>query len=70
MVDEQDVTLKAIHARISLTDVSSVSPLNISVSSRTPLGYRCVWLLIGYDQLATKVFQASHYGLISGKERN
>jgi len=70
LVDELAATLKAIPARISLTDVSSVSPLNIGVFSRTPLGYRCVWLLVGYDQLAMKVFQAFHYGLISGKERD
>jgi len=69
-VDELEATLKAIPARISLTDVSSVSPLNIGVFSHTPLGYRCVWLLVGYDQLAMKVFQASHYGLNSGKERD
>ncbi|WP_244637885.1 PFL_4669 family integrating conjugative element protein [Pantoea agglomerans] len=37
---------------------------------RDPQGYRCVWLLVGYDQLAMKVFQPSHYGLISGKERD
>ncbi|WP_343550868.1 PFL_4669 family integrating conjugative element protein [Pantoea sp.] len=70
LVDELEATLKAIPARISLTDVSSVSPLNIGVFSGTPLGYRCVWLLVGYDQLALKVFQASHYGLITGKERD
>jgi hypothetical protein len=80
LVDELEATLKAIPARFSLTDVSSVSPLNIGVFSRTPLnigvfsrtplGYRYVWLLVGYDQLAMKVFQASHYGLISGKERD
>lgn len=35
-----------------------------------PVGYRCVWLLVGFDQLALKAFQASHYGLISHAQRD
>ena len=53
-----------------MSEVSSVSPLNIGVFSRTPLGYRCVWLLVGFDQLAMKAFQAWHYGLISRQKRD
>ncbi|MCL6392468.1 TIGR03761 family integrating conjugative element protein [Pectobacterium atrosepticum] len=69
-VDELSGVLKAIPQTLSLTDVRSVSPLNIGVYSRSPLGYRCVWLLVGYDQLAMKVFQAFHYGLISRAQRD
>jgi len=69
-VVELDKTLANIPAQISLSDVASVSPLNIGVFSRTPVGYRCVFLLVGYDQLAMKAFQAWHYGLISRSERD
>lgn len=69
-VAELDKTLANIPAQISLSDVASVSPLNIGVFSRTPVGYRCVFLLVGYDQLAMKAFQAWHYGLISRSQRD
>lgn len=64
-VDELDSILAGIPRGITLSDIASGHPLNISVYSRSPLGYRCVWLLVGYDQLAMKAFQAFHYGLIS-----
>ncbi|QTL39081.1 TIGR03761 family integrating conjugative element protein [Xenorhabdus budapestensis] len=63
-------TLNAVPPQITLSAVSSVEPLNIGVYSHSPLGYRCVWLLVGYDQLAMKTFQAFHYGLISRAERD
>lgn len=63
-------TLTNIPAQVSLSDVASVSPLNIGVFSRTAVGYRCVFLLVGYDQLAMKAFQAWHYGFISRSERD
>ncbi len=69
-VAELDKTLANLPAQVSLSDVASVSPLNIGVFSRTPVGYRCVFLLVGYDQLAMKAFQAWHYGLISRSERD
>ncbi|PHM64171.1 integrating conjugative element protein [Xenorhabdus stockiae] len=65
----QDI-LNAVPKQITLSAVSSVEPLNIGVYSHSPLGYRCVWLLVGYDQLAMKTFQAFHYGLISRAERD
>jgi len=65
-----DLVLKDIPPRVSLSEVMSVSPVNISVFSRTPVGYRGVWLLVGFDQLALKAFQASHYGLISHAQRD
>ncbi|ENN3466284.1 TIGR03761 family integrating conjugative element protein [Salmonella enterica] len=70
LVTELDNILKNVPARISLSEALSVSPVNISVFSRTPVGYRCVWLLVGFDQLALKAFQASHYGLISHARRD
>ncbi|EOV0292000.1 PFL_4669 family integrating conjugative element protein, partial [Salmonella enterica] len=70
LIKKLDSILHDIPARISLTEVLSVSPVNISVFSRTPVGYRCVWLLIGFDQLALKAFQACHYGLISRSQRD
>ncbi len=63
-------TLNAVPQQITLSAVSSVEPLNIGVYSHSPLGYRGVWLLVGYDQLAMKTFQAFHYGLISRAERD
>ena len=65
-----DKTLNSLPSQVSLSDVASVSPLNVGVFSRTPVGYRCVFLLVGYDQLAMKAFQAWHYGLISRSERD
>ncbi|EJN5974424.1 TIGR03761 family integrating conjugative element protein [Salmonella enterica] len=70
LVTELDRILNNVPARISLSEALSVSPVNISVFSRTPVGYRCVWLLVGFDQLALKAFQASHYGLISHAQRD
>ncbi|EKS3673666.1 TIGR03761 family integrating conjugative element protein [Salmonella enterica] len=70
LIKQLDHILQDIPARISLTEVLSVSPVNISVFSRTPVGYRCVWLLVGFDQLALKAFQAYHYGLISRSRRD
>ncbi|MCI4175105.1 PFL_4669 family integrating conjugative element protein [Dickeya dianthicola] len=69
-IEELTSILESIPHSLSLTDVRSVSPLNIGVYSHSPLGYRCVWLLVGYDQLALKVFQAFHYGLISRAQRD
>jgi integrating conjugative element protein (TIGR03761 family) len=70
IVNELDVVLAAVPRGITLSDIASAQPLNISVYSRSPLGYRCVWLLVGYDQLAMKAFQAFHYGLISRAQRD
>ncbi|HBD1844124.1 TPA: TIGR03761 family integrating conjugative element protein [Salmonella enterica] len=69
-VSKLEQTLTMLPRHVTLSDVISVEPLNISVFSRSPLGYRCVWLLVGYDQLALKTFQAFHYGLISRSQRD
>lgn len=70
LVNELDIILRNVPSQISLSSVGSVSPVNIGVFSRTPVGYRCVWLLVGFDQLALKAFQAAHYGLISHRQRD
>ncbi|PLR35117.1 TIGR03761 family integrating conjugative element protein [Chimaeribacter californicus] len=54
---------------VSVSSVASTAPLDIAVHSHTPLGYRCVYLLVGFDQLILRVFQAHHYGLMSLKTR-
>ncbi|EJB7651107.1 TIGR03761 family integrating conjugative element protein [Salmonella enterica] len=69
MIRELDTVLHDLPRRISLSSVSSVSPVNIGVFSSTPVGYRCVWLLVGFDQLAMLASQAWHYGLISHTQR-
>ncbi|HBS5837290.1 TPA: TIGR03761 family integrating conjugative element protein [Klebsiella variicola] len=69
-VSSLDAILSAVPKGVMLSEVESANPLNISVFSRSPLGYRCVWLLVGYDQLAMKAFQAHHYGLISRAQRD
>ncbi|EIY1868526.1 TIGR03761 family integrating conjugative element protein, partial [Escherichia coli] len=65
-----DGILKNLPGQISLSDIKSSSPVNIGVYSSSPVGYRCVWLLIGYDRLVMKVFQVFHYGLISRTKRD
>ncbi len=65
---ELEATLSGVPAQIHLSDIASIAPLNIGVYSRTPLGYRCVWLLVGYDQLVMKALQAHHYALISRQQ--
>ena len=69
-VTDLEKIIKSVPSTVSFTDVISSSPLNIGVFSRSPLGYRCVWLLVGYDQMALKAFQAAHYGLISRNQRD
>ncbi|POW54876.1 TIGR03761 family integrating conjugative element protein [Candidatus Pantoea alvi] len=62
--------IAAVPPGIKMSDPASTDPLNLDVFSRSPLGYRCVWLLIHYDRLALKTFQAFHYGLISRSQRD
>ncbi|EDD5229972.1 PFL_4669 family integrating conjugative element protein [Klebsiella pneumoniae] len=69
-VEELEVILKSVPPAVSFSDIVSTSPLNIGVFSRSPLGYRCVWVLVGYDQMALKAFQAAHFGLISRNRRD
>ncbi|MFC0227675.1 PFL_4669 family integrating conjugative element protein [Serratia aquatilis] len=70
LLDEANDLIADLPSGISLSNVVSKSPLNIGVHSHTPLGYRCVYLLVGFDQLALKLFQAHHYGFISRQHRD
>ncbi|MCC3701649.1 TIGR03761 family integrating conjugative element protein [Rouxiella badensis] len=65
LVVKVETLIQSVPPGITLSEVASINPLNIAIFSRSPLGYRCVWLLVGYDQLVIKTFQAYHYGLIS-----
>lgn len=64
-----DALMSMLPIGISVSGATSTAPMNIGVHSHTPLGYRCVYLLVGFDQLILRVFQAHHYGLMSLKER-
>ena len=70
LLTEADCHMSQQFPGITLSNTVSSAPLNIGVHSHTPLGYRCVYLLVGFDQLALKLFQAHHYGFISLKRRN
>ncbi|NIG34240.1 TIGR03761 family integrating conjugative element protein [Pantoea sp. ICBG 828] len=70
LISKLDEDMSALPQGVTLTEVSSAEPLDIHVYTRTPLGYRCVFLLVGFDQFAKKVLQASHYGLITRKDRD
>ena len=70
LLNEANSIIADLPSGISLSSVVSSSPLNIGVHSHTPLGYRCVYLLVGFDQLALKLFQAHHYGFISRQHRD
>lgn len=70
LLDEASGLIANLPGGISLSSIVSRSPLNIGVHSHTPLGYRCVYLLVGFDQLALKLFQAHHYGFISRQHRD
>lgn len=65
-----DEILGDLPGTITVSDVYSRRPLKIGVYSRSPMGYRCVWLLVGYDHLVKKTFQVFHYGLISRQKQN
>lgn len=62
--------LKVIPENVRISEIASTAPVNLGVYSRTPVGYRCVWLLVGVDQLVLKVLQAYHYGVFSRQLRD
>lgn len=70
LIQQLDNEMSTLPKGITLTEVASVEPLDIQVFTRTPLGYRCVFLLVGFDQFAKKVLQASHYGLVTRNGRD
>lgn len=53
-----------------ISDISSTSPVDLEIFSKSPIGYKCVWLLVGVDQLAMRVLQCEHYGFISRQQRD
>lgn len=70
LLNDAESLIAELPRGITLSSVVSSEPLNIAVHSHTPLGYRCVYLLVGFDQLALKLFQAHHYGFISRRYRD
>lgn len=62
--------LKKAPENVRISAIASTAPVDLTVYSRTPVGYRCVWLLVGVDQLVLKVLQAYHYGLFSRQLRD
>ncbi|HFV6348598.1 TPA: PFL_4669 family integrating conjugative element protein [Escherichia coli] len=70
LVEQLNDVLRDVPGDICISEISSTSPVNIGVHSRSPLGYKCVWLLVGYDELVLKAFQAFHYGLIARSRRD
>ncbi|WP_431022241.1 TIGR03761 family integrating conjugative element protein [Erwinia rhapontici] len=70
LISSLDKEMQLLPAGVTFTEAGVIDPLDIKVFSTTPLGYRCVYLLIGFDQFAKKALQASHYGLISRTKRD
>ncbi|ADP10368.1 hypothetical protein EJP617_06870 [Erwinia sp. Ejp617] len=70
LIQQLDAEMSMLPQGVSLTDVASVEPLDVQVFTKTPLGYRCVFLLVGFDQFAKKVLQGAHYGLITRSRRD
>ncbi|EXU76751.1 PFL_4669 family integrating conjugative element protein [Erwinia mallotivora] len=69
LIDTLDKQMRVVPAGVSISDAQAAETLDLSVFSSTPLGYRCVFLLMGFDQFAKKVLQAAHYGVISRNQR-
>ncbi|HEY2454457.1 MAG TPA: TIGR03761 family integrating conjugative element protein [Scandinavium sp.] len=69
LIERLDKDMAIIPKGVTITEALSSEALDLSVYSGTPLGYHCVFLLMGFDQFAKKVLQASHYGVISRNKR-
>ncbi|HFK5678016.1 TPA: PFL_4669 family integrating conjugative element protein [Enterobacter asburiae] len=69
LIDALDKQMSFVPAGVTISDAQAAETLDLTVFSGTPLGYRCVFLLMGFDQFAKKVLQAAHYGVISRKQR-
>ena len=61
LIASLDKAMQVLPPGVSVSDVVVREPLDIRVDSNTPLGYRYVYLLIGFDQFAKKVQQAFHF---------
>lgn len=65
-----DKVMGSIPEGVTLSKSRASRPQIIEVYTTTPLGYRGVFLLIGYDQFAQRVIQAANYGFISHNQRH
>ncbi|WP_447868556.1 PFL_4669 family integrating conjugative element protein [Rahnella aceris] len=70
LINSLEMDMQLIPSGVTFTEPAVSAPLDIKVFSNTPLGYRCVYLLIGFDQFSKKALQASHYALISRTKRD
>ncbi|AUH01908.1 TIGR03761 family integrating conjugative element protein [Pectobacteriaceae bacterium CE70] len=70
LINSLDKEMQLLPTGVTFTEAGVETPLDIKVYSNTPLGYRCVYLLIGFDQFSKKVLQAFHYGLVSRAKRD
>lgn len=69
LIETLDKQISFVPAGVTISDAQAVETVDLTVFSSTPLGYRCVFLLMGFDQFAKKVLQAAHYGVISRTQR-
>ncbi|MBF1995458.1 PFL_4669 family integrating conjugative element protein [Serratia symbiotica] len=69
LIETLDKQMSFVPAGVTISDAQAVETVDLTVFSSTPLGYRCVFLLMGFDQFAKKVLQAAHYGVISRTQR-
>ncbi|MER2872395.1 PFL_4669 family integrating conjugative element protein [Morganella morganii] len=66
---ELGMMIAGLPVNIIISDAVSAQPLTVAVHCLNPLGYRFACLLAEFDQLALRILQAYHYGLISMKEK-
>lgn len=66
---ELSMMIAGLPVNIIISDVISAQPLTVAVHCLNPLGYRFACLLAEFDQLALRILQAYHNGLISMKEK-
>lgn len=57
LINSLEMDMQLIPAGVTFTEPAVSAPLDIKVFSNTPLGYRCVYLLIGFDQFSKKHFR-------------
>ncbi|MFP1767847.1 PFL_4669 family integrating conjugative element protein [Lonsdalea quercina] len=69
LINKLDQQMSFVPTGVTISDAQAAETLDLTVFSGTPLGYRCVFLLMGFDQFAKKVLQAAHYGVISRMQR-
>lgn len=70
LLSDLERQLVELPATVVISDISSTSPVDLEIFSKSPIGYKCVWLLVGVDQLAMRVLQGEHYGFISRQQRD